>query len=312
MVRSGLIALLALLMFPLAAAAQTPDDGKLDPDFEGQVAYFGNYTGKTTVLASRDQRFQPQNCPYRDHRCYEQTVGGGVKVVLTFDGVHVTGFYISVDGFIGPNGLSSGTLVGRRTEAGCELFEADGTLWRASACDKREFLGQIISVNGTPKQSDVKFGTVGMYIRDTGRISKLIEEAERREGRIEWLRSRLGWGTPEERFRAAVELDSYSRYFRGIDPQRLSSPTQVPGRNNKRKDGKPWDIEATYERWNGGTGAVRGVILNGEVQCVQWEGRECEGIHPPIEFRPPTLDDDKGWLSRSTAPIAGPAPAPAK
>ncbi|MEI9852244.1 MAG: hypothetical protein WDN24_16900 [Sphingomonas sp.] len=305
MIRSGLIALLVLLLVPFAALADD-NETALAADFEGQIAYFGNYTGKTTVLANRDQRLQPQNCPYRDHRCFEQTVGGGVKVVLTFDGAQVTGFYLSVDGFQGPNGLEGGTLVGRRTPTGCELFEADGTLWRATVCDKREFQGQIVSVRGIPKQSEVAFGTVGMFVRDTGRVSKLVEEAERRTQRIEWLRSRLSWGTPEERFRAAVELDSYSRFYRGIDNDRLSAPVQVDRKNPKRKDGRPWTLESTYERWNGGTGTVRGTILNGQVQCIQWEGRECEGIHPPIEFKAPQFDDDKGWLSRSTAPIVTP------
>ncbi|NWO68029.1 hypothetical protein GY966_24480, partial [Escherichia coli] len=71
-------------------------------------------------------------CPYQDQRCYQQIVGGGVKVVLSFDGEHVTGFYYSVGGFEGPNGLREGTLIGRRTSAGCELYEADGTMWQAT------------------------------------------------------------------------------------------------------------------------------------------------------------------------------------
>ena len=75
MFRAALTALAAVMLMPLAALAADRDDGGLAPDFEGQVAYFGNYTGKTSVSADLRRRDQGP-CPYQDQRCYQQIVGG--------------------------------------------------------------------------------------------------------------------------------------------------------------------------------------------------------------------------------------------
>lgn len=305
MLRAVLIALAMLALTSFGAAADDRDgEGLLSPDFRGQIAYFGNYTGKTSVTAEQRRRDEGP-CPYKDRRCYEQTVGGGVKVVLSFDGEHVTGFYYAVGGFEGPNGLREGTLIGRRTAAGCELYEADGTMWQANACGRREFQGQIVSVRGIPKQSEVTFSTVGMFVRDTGWIARLEEDEARRERRIAWLNQRLGAaGSAEARFRMTVELDSYARHFRGIDMDRVSAPMQ----SGKRKRNREWYLESSYARGDGSTGTVRGTIVNDEVRCLAWDGEACGPVHPPMDFPRPRLDDDGGWLSRSAAPIVGDAP----
>ena len=75
---AALTALAAAVLMPFATIAADRDDGGLAPDFEGQVAYFGNYTGKTSVTADLRRREQAP-CPYPDQRCYQQVVGGGVK-----------------------------------------------------------------------------------------------------------------------------------------------------------------------------------------------------------------------------------------
>lgn len=307
MIRAALTALAIAILWPLAALADDRrDDGNLAPGFEGQVAYFGNYTGKTSVSADHRRR-EEGPCPYKDHRCYEQTVGGGVKVVLSFDGEHVTGFYYAVGGFEGPNGLREGTLIGRRTPAGCELYEADGTMWQATTCGSKGFQGQIVSVRGIPKQSEVTFSTVGMYLRDTGWISKLAEDEARRGRRINWLTQRIdGPGAAETRFRAAIELDSYSRHFRGIDMDRVSEPAA----SGRRKKNREWYLDSSYVRPDGSTGAVRGVIFNESVRCIAWDNENCGPIRPPMDFPRPRPDDDGGWLSRGPAPIVDTAPAP--
>ncbi|MDF7774021.1 hypothetical protein P1X14_02075 [Sphingomonas sp. AOB5] len=309
MIRACLIALLTLFLAPIALANgfEDPDTGELPAGFQGQVAYFGNYTGRTSVMASRNSRAPDVPCPYKDNRCWEQVVGGGVKVVLTFNGDQVTGFYFSVGGFIGPNGLSQGSLTGRRTPGGCELFEADGTTWVATLCNRREFRGQIISVKGIPKQSDVRFGTVGMFVRDLGWVNEQTGRIESRNRRIDWLGNRLNRpGTDESHFRIAIELDSYSRRPYGLDDDRLSPPT-VPSRwngaRNKAGKNRRYFMETTYTRRDNSTGRVGAVLYNGNVECVQWEGEECQPIRPPIVLTPPQPDDDGGWLSRSTAPI---------
>jgi hypothetical protein len=312
MFRAALTALAIAVLMPLAAQAADRDDGGLAPDFEGQVAYFGNYTGKTSVTADKLRRDQGP-CPYQDQRCYQQVVGGGVKVVLSFDGEHVTGFYYSVGGFEGPNGLREGTLIGRRTPAGCELYEADGTMWQATTCGSKGFQGQIVSVRGIPKQSEVSFSTVGMFVRDTGWISRMKDEEARRDRRINWLSQRLdGPGSsPEMRFRAALELDSFARHFRGIDMDRVSAPVQT----GKRKRDREWYFDSNYTRQDGTTGNIRGVMVNDHVRCLQWDDEVCGPIHPPMDFPRPSMDDDGGWLSRSPAPIVvsgdtRPAPRP--
>ncbi|MBN8810927.1 MULTISPECIES: hypothetical protein [Sphingomonas] len=299
MFRAAVTALAAAMLVPLAALAADRDDGGLAPDFEGQVAYFGNYTGKTSVTADLRRREQTP-CPYQDQRCYQQIVGGGVKVVLSFDGEHVTGFYYSVGGFEGPNGLREGTLIGRRTAMGCELYEADGTMWQATTCGSKGFQGQIVSVRGIPKQSEVSFSTVGMFVRDTGWITKLGEEEARRDRRINWLSQKIdGPGAPESRFRAAIELDSFSRHFRGIDMGRVSEPV----RSGKPRKNREWYLDSSYTRQDGSTGNIRGVIYNDRLRCLQWDEEPCGPIHPPADFPKPRLDDDGGWLSRSPAPI---------
>jgi hypothetical protein len=301
MVRT-LIGLFALLILASPVRSQ-PEDPALDPQFEGQIAYFGNYTGVTSLpVEGRDAQ---RACPGRERRCGERIVGGGVKVVLSFAGERVSGFFLSVGGFTGPNGLAEGTLVGRRTSAGCELYQADGTMWQANVCGARGFRGTIASVAGTPKQAAIEFSTVGMYLRDAGAISRLAQEAAQRERRIDWLRNRLARGGPADAaFRLSVELDSYSRHYRGIDPDWLGDPVASgkPGRNRQ------WTLESRYAA-QGTSGMVRATMLGDRVVCLAWDGGECLPIGDPAPFpTPDPADDDDGWLSRSPAPIAEPRP----
>lgn len=299
MVRT-LICMLALIILASPAQSQ-PEDVALDPQFEGQIAYFGNYTGTTSLpVEGRDAQ---RTCPGRERRCGERTVGGGVKVVLSFSGERVSGFFLSVGGFTGPNGLAEGTLVGRRTSSGCELYQADGTMWQANVCGARGFRGTIASVPGIPKQASIEFSTVGMYLRDTGWISRLAEEASRRDRRVEWLRDRIArGGSAEAVYRLSVELDSYSRQYRGIDPKRLGEPVAdgKPGRNRQ------WALESNYATERA-SGTVRATMLGDRVVCLAWDGGECLPIGDPAPFPAPDLaDDGDGWLSRSPAPIADP------
>lgn len=300
MVRT-VICLLVLIVLASPARSQT-EDSALDPHFEGQIAYFGNYTGTTSLpVEGRDAQ---RTCPGRERRCGQRIVGGGVKVVLSFAGERVSGFFLSVGGFNGPNGLAEGTLVGRRTSTGCELYQADGTMWQANVCGARGFRGTIASVAGIPKQASIEFSTVGMYVRDTGWISQLAEEAARRDRRVAWLRDRIArGGSAEAAFRLSVELDSYARHYRGIDPDRLAAPAAIgrPGRNRQ------WALESSYSTERA-SGTVRATMLGDRVVCLAWDGGECLPIADPAPF--PTADatgDDGGWLSRSPAPIAAAA-----
>ena len=299
MVRT-LIGLFALLSLASPVRSQ-PEDPALDPHFEGQIAYFGNYTGVTALSVEGSDA--KRACPGRERRCGERVVGGGVKIVLSFAGERVSGFFISVGGFTGPNGLAQGTLVGRRTGTGCELYQADGTMWQANVCGARGFRGTIASVAGIPKQAAIEFSTVGMYLRDTGGISRLAQEAAQRERRIDWLRHRIARGGPAEAtFRLSVELDSYSRHYRGIDPERLGDPVASgkPGRNRQ------WALESSYAT-KSASGTVRATMLGDRVVCLSWDSGECLPIGDPAPFpTPDPADDDDGWLSRSPAPIGEP------
>jgi hypothetical protein len=81
MIRAMLLAAFAFLLAPLAATA-TPDDreaGALAPDFEGKVAYFGNYTGTSSVLAEQPRWAKDVPCPYRDHRCRRPPSAAGSR-----------------------------------------------------------------------------------------------------------------------------------------------------------------------------------------------------------------------------------------
>lgn len=279
--------------------ARSQQEAPLDPEFHGDIAYFGNYTGTTSL--SVDGRRDRELCPGRERRCPDRTVGGGVKIVLGFKGERVTGFFLTVGGFTGPNGLSEGTLVGRRTGAGCELYQADGTVWLASICGPRAFRGTISSVPGIPKQAEISVSTVGMFIRDTGAIEQLVDESDRRTQRIAWLRAHLAEEPgAKSAFLFAVELDSYARDYRGIDPADLSDPVAggKPGRN------RPWTLESSYKAGDA-TGTVRATMLDASVQCLSWDGGECLPVREPAPFPLPDQPDDGDWLSRTPAPLVG-------
>jgi hypothetical protein len=295
MIRAIFTAALALLLFPMAALASQDDreDGVLPRDFEGKVAYFGNYTGSSSVLATQPRWAKDVPCPYQDHRCRKAIVGGGVKVVLEFRGERVIGFFYAVDGFRGPEGLKLGSLTGRRTPEGCELFQADGSIWRGR-CDGREFGGQISTAAGIPNSFDVKFNTVAMHVRDLGYIRKQKWEAQRREQRIAGLRARVDSADPRESFFAAAELESYSWFPGGVDADRFPAP-EWP---RKFKNGRPYELRSDFPTPGGGSGWVLVRYTGSDFDCIASHRRpSCGPIRDPIPYVIESEDDPEGWFT---------------
>jgi len=294
MIRAMLIAALALLA-PLSATA-SPDDrdaGALAADFEGKVAYFGNYTGTSSVLAEQPRGARDVPCPYRDQRCRKATVGGGVKVVLEFTGNRVIGFFYAVDGFRGPEGLKIGSLTGRRVSDGsCELFQADGSRW-TGICGANEFTGDITTADGIPNAYNIRFNTVAMHMRDLREIKRQKWQAQRRDRRIEALRGRL-YNPPQDAFPAAVELESYSWFPDGVSGERFPAP-EFP---RKFKRGKTYDLRSEYPLPGGGKGWVM-VRFEGErFACVASSRRQtCGPIGDPLPVEIESEEDPEGWFT---------------
>lgn len=294
MFRAILLAALALCLAPAAAqAARDPDGSTLAPDFEGKVAYFGNYTGVSSVLASQPSWARDIPCPYRDNRCRKATVGGGVKVVLEFHGERVIGFFYAVDGFRGPEGLKIGSLTGRRKGDGsCELFQADGSRW-TGVCGAKEFVGDISTDAGIPNSFDVHFNTVAMHVRDLGWIRQQRWEASRREQRLTALESRLRLGTPQEKFFAAAELESFSWTPAGVPGDRFTAPAWP----RKFKKNRQYDLRGDYPLPGGGTGWVMVRFHGSDVECVATARRNCGPIREPLPFEIDSEDDPDGWFT---------------
>jgi hypothetical protein len=296
MIRAIFLSALALLLAPAALAASGESkEAMLPADFEGKVAYFGNYTGTSSVLAVTPRGARDVPCPYRDHRCRRATVGGGVKVVLEFRGERVIGFFYAVDGFRGPEGLKVGTLTGRRREDGsCELFQSDGSRW-TGLCGAKEFVGDISTDAGIPNAFDVHFNTVAMHIRDLGEIRRNKWEAQRREGRIASLQSRLHSGSPQDKFFAAAELESFSWVPTGVPGERFGTP-EWP---RKFKRGRVYDIRSDYPLPGGGNGWILVRFEGSDFRCVASHRRpNCGAIAEPLPFRLDSNDDDpEGWFT---------------
>lgn len=294
MIRAMMLAILSLLAAPaLAFAADGRDDGVLDPDFEGKVAYFGNYTGTSSVLAEQPRGAKDVPCPYRDQRCRKATVGGGVKVVLEFQGKRVFGFFYAVDGFRGPEGLKIGSLTGRRVNDGsCELFQADGSRW-TGICGANEFTGDITTADGIPNAFNIRFNTLAMHMRDVRDIKRKKWEAERREQRIEALRAKL-YGDPRDAFFAAAELESYSWFPSGVAGERFPAP-QFP---NRFKRNKTYDLRSDFPLPNGGTGWIMVRFEGDRFACVSSPRRpSCAAIGDPVPFVIEDEDDPEGWFT---------------
>lgn len=289
------IALLGLCPVLTTAQAEERDNQSLPNDFEGKLAYFGNYTGTSSVLAEQPRGARDVPCPFRDSRCRKATVGGGVKVVLQFNEHRVIGFFYAVDGFRGPEGLKIGSLTGRRMPDGtCELFQADGSRW-TGGCGRGEFTGAITTADGIPNAFDIRFKTVAMHIRDERMIKERKWEAARRDRRIASLRSRLG-ADPREAFYAAIELESFSWFPAGIDAERISPPP-FP---NKFKRNKIYDLRTTYTAPDGGRSAWVMVRFDGDrFSCIASARRpNCEQIGEPVPVNISDLDDDPdGWFT---------------
>ncbi|HEX8301020.1 hypothetical protein [Sphingomonas sp.] len=294
MIRATIAALLTLFFAPaLALAAPDDRDGVLEAEFEGKVAYFGNYTGTSSVLAEQPRGARDVPCPYRDNRCRKATVGGGVKVVLEFHGPRVIGFFYAVDGFRGPEGLKLGSLTGRRVNDGsCELFQADGSRW-TGICGANEFTGDITTADGIPNAFNIRFNTVAMHMRDLREIKQKKWEAQRREQRVESLRDRLH-GDPREAFFAAAELESYSWTPGGIPGERFPAP-EFP---RKFKRNKTYDLRSDYPLPSGGNGWVM-VRFNGDqFTCVASSRRpNCGPINDPLPIVVADEDDPEGWFT---------------
>lgn len=294
MIRAKIVALLALLFAPALALA-TPDDrgGVLDNDFEGKVAYFGNYTGTSSVLAEQPRGARDVPCPYRDNRCRKATVGGGVKVVLEFHGARVIGFFYAVDGFRGPEGLKIGSLTGRRVSDGsCELFQADGSRW-TGICGSEEFTGDITTADGIPNAFNIRFNTVAMHIRDTRELKRQKWEARRRDKRIETLRKQL-YGNPTDVFFAAAELESYSWTPEGIRGDRFQA---IKWPRNPSPGKKKLILAATFPRPEGGDGKISVEIRQGQFHCLSLGGSECRGLSDPLPIYVESEEDPEGWFT---------------
>ncbi|RYD56162.1 MAG: hypothetical protein EOP60_05320 [Sphingomonadales bacterium] len=294
MIRAKIAALLALLLMPaLALAAPDGRDGVLDNDFEGKVAYFGNYTGTSSVLAEQPRGAKDVPCPYRDQRCRKATVGGGVKVVLEFHGPRVIGFFYAVDGFRGPEGLKLGSLTGRRVSDGsCELFQADGSRW-TGICGANEFTGDITTADGIPNAFNIRFNTVAMHMRDVREINRARWEAKRREKRIETLRARL-YGDPRDAFFAAAEFESYSWFPGGVSGERFPAPA-FPKRFNRKKT---YDLRSEYPLPGGGSGWVMVRFQGEQFACIASSRRPaCGPIGDPLPIVVEDEDDPEGWFT---------------
>ncbi|RYE00106.1 MAG: hypothetical protein EOP61_14090 [Sphingomonadales bacterium] len=294
MIRATLAALLALFLAPtLALAAPDGRDGLLDADFEGKVAYFGNYTGTSSVMAEQPRGARDVPCPYRDQRCRKATVGGGVKVVLEFTGPRVIGFFYAVDGFRGPEGLKIGSLTGRRVSDGsCELFQADGSRW-TGVCGANEFTGDITTADGIPNAFNIRFNTVAMHMRDIREIKRKRWEARRRDARIESLRAEL-FGDPHDTFFAVAELESYSWFPGGISGERFPAPA-FP---KKFKRNKTYDLRSEYPLPGGGTGWIMVRYEGGQFTCVASARKpNCGPIGDPIPIILEDEGDPEGWFT---------------
>jgi hypothetical protein len=285
---------LALLFAPMAIAGADTADGTLPADFEGKVAYFGNYTGTSSILATQPRRAKDVPCPYQDHRCRKAIVGGGVKVVLEFRGERVVGFFYAVDGFRGPEGLKVGSLTGRRRgNGGCELFQADGSRWTGT-CGAKEFVGNISTDAGIPNAFAVRFNTLAMHMRDEGEIRRNRWEAQRREGRIGTLRSRLGSGSPQDRFFAAAELESYSWHPSGVAADAVSVP-EWPAKFRKNRT---YELRSDVRLPGGGNGWVMVRFQGSDVACVASHRHpQCGPIREPLPSPSGADDDSDGWFT---------------
>lgn len=295
MIRAMLLSLSAVLLAPIAATAAPGDReaGALAPDFEGKVAYFGNYTGTSSVLAEQPRGARDVPCPYRDNRCRKATVGGGVKVVLEFHGTRVIGFFYAVDGFRGPEGLKIGSLTGRRVSDGsCELFQADGSRW-TGICGANEFTGDITTADGIPNAFNIRFNTIAMHIRDLREIKRQKWEAQRRIRRLDDLRGRM-LGDPRDVFFAAAELESYSWTPGGISAERFPAP-EFP---RKFKRNRTYDLRSDYALPGGGNGWVTVRFQGEQFSCIASHRKPaCGPIGEPLPIVVADEDDPEGWFT---------------
>lgn len=295
MIRAIFIAALALLLAPVSAFANPGDrsDGALAADFEGKVAYFGNYTGTSSVFAEQPRWAKDVPCPYRDHRCRRATVGGGVKVVLDFQRNRVVGFFYAVDGFRGPEGLKIGSLTGRRVSDGsCELFQADGSRW-TGICGSNEFIGAITTADGIPNAFNVRFNTVAMHMRDLREIKRRKWESARRDKRIDTLRTRLH-GDPRDAFYAAAELESFSWLPEGVTAERFSAP-EFP---RKFKKNRRYELRSEASLPGGGTAWVIARFDGNRFDCIETARRStCGPLADPLPFVIEGEDDPDGWFT---------------
>lgn len=297
MLRALILSIASLGLAPILATAQVVDRDHqaLPPDFEGKVAYFGNYTGTSSVLAEQPRGARDVPCPFRDSRCRKATVGGGVKVVLEFKAQRMIGFFYAVDGFRGPEGLKIGSLTGRRTADGtCELFQADGSRW-TGGCGRSEFTGAITTADGIPNAFDIRFQTVAMHMRDERTVRERSWEASRRERRIALLHSQLG-GAPREAFYAAAQLESYSWLPAGINAERIAAPN-FP---KKFKRSRVYDLRSEFVAPDGAPGGWLMVRFEGEhFKCIASARRpNCSEIAAPLPLMPDNMDDDPdGWFT---------------
>jgi len=285
-------ALFAALSFAAVAQAQPqpqviglpvsqPGD-VLPPDFRGTVRYFGNHSGEVAVLRSTGDQPRKRNtdCPRPDEGCPDP-IGGSLEIVLEFDGDVVHGE------FRGTGGLRDSQLIGRRQGAECRLFDVtDGSVW-AGRCDEQAFIGSAQSVANAPIQVRLAFETVGTRTVDYAERERRRREAILRRRRIEALTAQIDSNAPiEERFAAAIELDSYAWQYDAIQPG------SIGGIDRGREKNDRFQIYGEFALKSGGTGWARATVDHGNIACIEfWDvPGVCRAVRRPP---PPPMPEDE-------------------
>ncbi len=299
------------ILAPVAQAQQVQPIGipisqpgeVLPPDFEGKVRYFGNHSGEISVLRStgNEQRRRNTACPRPDQGCPDP-VGGSLEVTLEFEGSVVRGE------FRGTGGLRDSQLVGRRQGAECRLFDiADGSVW-SGRCDSQGFMGSVESVPNAAIQVHLAFETVGTRTINYAERERRRREAIQRRWRIETLEARLaGNGAIEDRFEAAIELDSFSWPYEQYVPGSLSAIDR-----SRERDGR-YQIYGEFALKAGGKGWARADVDHGTISCIEFWTMPgyCRAIVHPVPAPPPGepgAQDELGamLIPRQTDPVHQP------
>lgn len=300
MIRTLTGALLALVAWSTPALAQkaAPVDVAAFPaEFHGKVSYFGNHSGE--VISVLTMRGGPKkDCPRPDKRCPER-IGGSLEVELEFDGDIVKG------NFRGTGGIRDSALIGRRIGSQCRLYDlADGSVW-SGRCDAQSFTGAVKSVPNAQVQIELNFDAVGTRTRDFAEWERRRREAILRRRHYQMLQAQLnGNGPIENRFAAALELDSYSWPFEAYQQGSLTDIRRIKGKRGA------FDLTGSFRLRGGGSGWARVHVEGDQITCIElWDAPglcrplSIPGPPPEPEDRPPS--DATSWTLPSNPQPAG-------